>query len=205
LAPGPQDGQTVRSASGTEGAVFVEFLVAFLPVLTMFLCLVQLALLFAVRLAVEHAAVVSARAAAVVIGDDPKAYQGQVEAMNEVRPNTGARYNTIRRAALLTLAPFIADGTIRSVDVLFPSPNEPGGPTQSDPRWNPMARGNIDKVRVRIRVEAICKIALASRIACGGWRLGPFDWRNPFRLLRPGKTVQAEAIFPYQGARYTYQ
>jgi hypothetical protein len=199
VRPGQQTG-----TKGTEGAVFVEFLIAFLPVLTMFLCLVQLALLFSVKLLVEHAAVVGARTAAVVIGDDPKAYQGQVERGNEILPNTGARYKTIRRAVLLTLAPFIADGTLRSVEVLFPRSEEPGGATQTQPKWSPMDHGSIDKVRIRIRVEAICKIALANRIACQGWRIerdGPWSMA---RLLKPGQPIQAEAIFPYQGARYTY-
>ena len=47
-----------------RGAVYVEFLIAFLPVYTMFLCLIQLGLLFTVRLVVDHAAENAARAAA---------------------------------------------------------------------------------------------------------------------------------------------
>src|SRR5688500_719862 len=52
-----------------RGAVFVEFLIAFLPVQVFFLCLIQLAILYSVRLVTEHAAINGARAAAVVIGD----------------------------------------------------------------------------------------------------------------------------------------
>ena len=63
-----------RSLGATSGAVFVEFLIAFLPVYVFFLCLVQLAILFAVSLVTEHAATSAARAAAVVIGDDASRY-----------------------------------------------------------------------------------------------------------------------------------
>jgi len=192
---------------GTEGAVFVEFLIAFLPVLTLFLCLVQLALLFAVKLLVEHAAVNCARTAAVVIGDDPKAYSGQVEALHELKPaacngqSGGARFRMVCRAALLTLGAFIADGTIRDVVIEFPPSNTPGGKNQSTPKWSPMNGGTIDKVRVRVRARAACKIGLANRIACGG--LQSF---TPTALLQgPEHWVQAEAVYPYQGASYAYQ
>jgi len=47
--------------TNTRGAVYVEFLIAFLPVYVFFLCLIQLALIFSVRLVTEHAAVHGAR------------------------------------------------------------------------------------------------------------------------------------------------
>src|SRR4051812_13001323 len=108
----------------TRGAVFVEFLIAFLPVFTFFLCLLQLGLLFAVRLVVEHAATNGARAAAVIIGDDPHTYGD--EALNKVEKNK-RRWKAIRQAVVLSVAPFILDGTIDSVDVDFPPADQPEG------------------------------------------------------------------------------
>jgi hypothetical protein len=190
------------SKKGTEGAVFVEFLIAFLPVFTMFLCMVQLGLLFAVRLVVEHAAVNCARSAAVIIADEPGPYQGgSVEAVHSVLPSPkGARFKAIERVALLTLAPFIIDGTIRKIDIQFPKSESPGGAAQEKPHWNPIKEGTIEKMRVHLRAEAVCKIALANRIMCKKslWRTGIFSGK-------PGKEMNAEAIFPYQGASYKYK
>ena len=183
---------------GTEGAVFVEFLIVFLPVFTMFLCLLQLALLFAMRLVVGHAAVNTARAAAVVIGDDPATYGESGKMPRHSLPNASERTATIRRAALISMAPLIADGSINDVSVLFPPPDQPGGKGAATPRFAPIDLGNISKVRVRLEVEAVCKIAIANRIACGNGLIGGLLNLTPTRMVR------AEAVFPYQGARYEY-
>jgi hypothetical protein len=198
--------------SGTEGAVFVEFLIAFLPVLTMFLCLLQLAMLFSIRLAVGHAAVNTARAAAVVIGDEPETYGENGKTPRHDLPKardeyTGERYETIRRAAVMSLASFIADGSINSVDVLFPPADQPGGPDpKSGASFTAINFDSFSKLRVRLEVQAVCKIAIANRIAFGGLggilgRLG--GSRLPISLM-PTRKVSAEAIYPYQGARYEY-
>lgn len=60
----------------TGGAVYVEFLLAFIPLFFLFLGMVQMGLLYAADLAVRHSAVVAARAAMVVIDDDPDRYEG---------------------------------------------------------------------------------------------------------------------------------
>lgn len=54
--------------------MYVEFLIAFMPVFTTFLGIAQLADLYAARLVIEHAALRTARAGAVVFPDDPKHY-----------------------------------------------------------------------------------------------------------------------------------
>jgi len=185
-------------AADERGAVFVEFLIAFLPVFTFFLCLVQLSLLFTVKVVTEHAAVNAARAAAVVIGDDPKTYDG--EDINVLTPN-GKRFDAVRDAALITLSPLILNGTVDSLTVSFPPPGTPGGEPQSGTiNFAPMDHSNIGKVRVRVDVDAQCKIAIANRIACS-------SFSNLIRealRLHPVKRVRAEAVFPYQGARYEY-
>jgi hypothetical protein len=66
------DDEIVRDRSG---AVYVEFLGAFMPVLTFFLCIAQLADLYATKLVVQHAAHRTARAGIVVFPDDPAHYE----------------------------------------------------------------------------------------------------------------------------------
>lgn len=62
------------------GAVFVEHLIAYLPVLFFFLATWQLIELCAARLIVQRAASAAARAAIVILPDDPAFYQGGGEA-----------------------------------------------------------------------------------------------------------------------------
>ncbi len=57
-----------------RGAAYAEFLIAFPPVLLLFLAMMQLSLLYVGKLAVRHSATRAARAAVVVIPDDPQHY-----------------------------------------------------------------------------------------------------------------------------------
>jgi hypothetical protein len=196
---------TKAEAMGRDqrGAIFVEFLIAFLPVYTFFLCLIQLGLLFSVRIVTEHAALNAARAAAVVIGDEPRRYNG--EKINQLVVNGSARYAAVRNAALLTLAPLILNGFIHRVTVVFPPEGQPGGPGRGGSlAFAPMSDQRVSKIRVRVEVEAECRIGIANRIACPL----SFDFTHPTEALKlaiPMRTVRAEAIYPYQGARYDYQ
>ncbi len=189
-----------EARKGTEGAVFVEFLIAFLPVFTMFLCLLQLALLFAVRLVVDHAAMSTVRAAAVVIGDDPETYGEPGKMPRHNLPPNSDRYKAIRRAAILSLAPLIANGTINDIRIFFVPPDKPGGkPLASSASFSPIEMQKVSKIRVRLEVEAACKMPIANRIACGNWL-----WRFVPGPFNPSRTFLAEAVYPYQGARYEY-
>jgi hypothetical protein len=58
-----------------RGAVYVEFLLAFLPLFFIFLTLCQVALLVAGKLVVSHAAFTGARSAIVVLDDHPALYR----------------------------------------------------------------------------------------------------------------------------------
>lgn len=185
-----------------RGVVFVEFLIAFLPVYTFFLCLIQLGLLFSVRIVTEHAAFNAARAAAVVIGDDPRRYNG--EPINRLVVKGGARYDAVRNAALLTMAPLILNGFVHEVAVVFPSEESPDGPARGGTlSFTPMADTQVSKVRVRVEVEAECRIGIANRIACPL----SFDFTHPtdaVKIVIPMRRLKAEAVYPYQGARYDY-
>lgn len=63
----------------TGGAVYVEFLVAFIPFFILVLGMMQLALLYSAHLVVQHAAAAAARAAIVVFPDCPARYDGAPE------------------------------------------------------------------------------------------------------------------------------
>lgn len=65
-----------RLVDDNRGAAYVEFLLAFIPLFVMFLGMVQMALMYAGDLVVQHAATRAARAAAVVLDDDPAQYEG---------------------------------------------------------------------------------------------------------------------------------
>jgi len=65
-----------RPGAGTEGVAYVEFLIAFLPLFIMFMGMVQMCLMYAGDLVVQHAASRATRAAVVVLDDDPQYYDG---------------------------------------------------------------------------------------------------------------------------------
>lgn len=66
----------ITLARDARGVVYVEFLIAFTPIFVFFLALVQLSLIGVARIVVQHAAVRGARAAVVVLDDDPARYDG---------------------------------------------------------------------------------------------------------------------------------
>lgn len=72
-----------------RGAVFLEFLIAFVPLWTFALCIFQLALIGRANLIVKHSADAAARSAAVVLPDDPAEYGGQPQ-MHVGRNRIGA-------------------------------------------------------------------------------------------------------------------
>jgi hypothetical protein len=185
-----------------RGAVFVEFLIAFLPVQVFFLCLIQLAILYSVRLVTEHAAINGARAAAVVIGDVRTRYGGEEQ---HVLREDGERRRTVRKAVLLSLAPLVFTGVVQSVQVLYPPADRPGGAGERGVlRFQPMGTRSVQKIRVRVEVEAACRIGFASHIVCSSLFAFTPVGRSARSLFLPTRRVRAEAIYPYQGARYEY-
>ena len=112
-----------------HGAIYVEFLIAFFPMFLFFLCLVQLTLLYAADLVVDHAATRAVRTAIVVLDDERNFYGGSAlgvltDGSEDERnidslfallgmqdgpdrrhgPSAGARMQTIRNAAYVPLA-----------------------------------------------------------------------------------------------------
>ena len=165
----------MRKLFGDErGAVYVEFLAAFLPLFIFFESLVQFAGLVTAKLVVQHAAVSAARAAIVVLPDDPDEYDNE-----PVGSISGKRLDAIENAAAITLR------TLHSfVDfkVTFP--------TSSDGKQTRTKVGRDDLVRVKVEATYHCSVPLANRLVC-----------NPTTSLR---TLTATAALPNQGADYEY-
>jgi hypothetical protein len=159
----------------TRGAVYVEFLVAFLPVLTCFECLLQLAGLQAARLVTQHAATCAARAAAVVLHDDP-AHYGGVAAGSA----TGARRRDVERAAALVL---------RAVDnVEFARVSFPAGSGAIAER---SSFGPDEVIRIQVSARYHCSLPLARSVVCG--------------FASSDAALLGEASLPGHGARYEYE
>jgi hypothetical protein len=98
--------------------VYVEFLLAFLPLFVVFLALCQIALLVASKLVVRHAALIGARAAIVVLDDDPKYYDGAERGMlsdgaskPEQEPSDGSLTGSLRSLAASFAPPAEASPT----------------------------------------------------------------------------------------------
>lgn len=138
-----------------HGAVYVEMLITFVPVLLFFGALLQLMLLAVGGLLVEHSAVVAARAAVVVLPDDPGLYGGA-----PLGSPTGKRFEDIRRAARIPLLAFEADP---APEVTFVAAGG-GAATRF---------GENELVRVRVAYDFPCLLPLGGALVCaaGGGRV----------------------------------
>ena len=77
------------AATETQGAVYVEFLLSFIPLFTFFLGMIQVAMLYSAQLVVQQAAITATRAAAVVLDDNPERYDDQTRLSVEDRGGSG--------------------------------------------------------------------------------------------------------------------
>ena len=87
-----------RLRSDTRGAIFVEHLIAYLPVIFFFMATWQLLELCAAHLILKRAASAAARAAVVVMSDDPAYYGGSAKDSFD-----GKRQEDVKLAAALIL------------------------------------------------------------------------------------------------------
>jgi len=131
-------------ARGTEGAVYVEFLAVFFPLFSFFLGLVQLMFVHTASIVTSHAAISAARAAAVVVSDNP-AYYG-----SNPGSATGARLVDITRAAKIPLSALGTDSS--AVDLKLDSGSY----------------GRNQLITVTLEYEYKCRVPLGNLIACGG-------------------------------------
>jgi Flp pilus assembly protein TadG len=188
-----------RLGKSTLGAVYVEFIIAFLPFLITFLCLWQVAILYWTKLMVDHAAFSAARAAAVIVGEDPKNVSDSSDSVNKL---TSTRQGLVENAAYVALAPLVINGTIDNITVEYPDPTKPGGAdSMGNKTYSPMSGNSVGNIRVRVIAKMQCRIAFANLIMCAGFMN---KLQNSIGL-DPTVDVAGESIFPYQGAAYTYQ
>ncbi len=157
-----------------RGAIYVEFLIVFMPMFVMFMSLVQFAFVQTANLVTKHAAVQAARAAIVVLPDDP-AFYGNV-AVNKVAGDRKAVIEAAARGRLLAVS-MVPDFTIK-----FPS--TPGG----DDDKSQFQQDDI--VRVKLTFNYPCKIPIGNRFVCS--------------MLGQKKALKAEAALPLQGAGWEY-
>ena len=163
-----------RDDRSTRGAVYVEFLAAFLPLFIFFECLVQLGGMFTAKLVVQHAASTAARAAVVVLHDNPKYYKDL-----KVGEAKGKRREDIEKAATITLR---AVKSIVKMKLTFPTT---AGGTDDKATF-----GRNDLVRVKVEATYRCRVPFASRLVCDFWK--------------QRRTLTGEAALPNQGADYPY-
>lgn len=154
-----------RLRHDSSGAVLAEFVIALVPLLTMFFSFVQLSRLSAARLMVKHAAIVGARAAAVVSngkGNNPGA-------------KSGSNAGEVETAVKAALGPFwTRKGGVTKVDV---DVNDTS--SKDDPyNW----------VEVKVTATYACNVPMG-QIACGGKTKKLVE---KFRMPHQGAHYEAE-------------
>jgi hypothetical protein len=88
---------TARQRRSRRGAVYVEVIVAIIPVMMFFFGLLQLAMIFSAHLVVRHAAERAARSAVVVLDDDPELYAKEERGLVTYHdPNGGSGSSTLK-------------------------------------------------------------------------------------------------------------
>lgn len=143
-AAAPRKGGALRSLHrDRRGAAMAEFLVAFMPLMITFFSFVQLTQVATAKLVVKHAAVVGARAAAV---------------MSNGKSNTpgmsgGSNQGQIQEGVRAALGPWASAMSSVNVEVA----DESGCTTET----------LFELVHVTVRAKFRCTVPLGNRIVCG--------------------------------------
>ena len=134
-----------RSSLKTDcgGAVYVEFLIAFLPIFFFFSGLVQLGMVQQASLVTSHAAVMAARGAAVVMADDPAYYLG-----SSVNTSAGTRQGEVEHGVTIILQ---AIDATPQFTLTLPTSVDIEGP-----------------VNVTLQYSYPCLVPIGSLLVCGG-------------------------------------
>jgi hypothetical protein len=171
----------VAHLRGTKGAVYVEFLIAFLPLFCFFLALVQFMVLVMANIMTKHATELTARAAIVVIHDDPQYYGGA--AVGQV---TGKRKEDIQTAAE------------------YLTKKRWGGEVKVNMK---SSYTRDEMVEVKLEYDFPCQIPFGRWVACSGQAGSSSDWTGPHSAWAEGKDIRkltGTAALPNQGAEYIY-
>lgn len=173
-----------------RGASYVEFLIAFLPMLFLFMCIWQFGRILTTRIQCDHAAAAAARAAAVIIAEPEE--NGKV--LHQVSDDTKSQ---ISIAAFASLAPAIAADWISSISLKLPKSL---GSKSNDEQLDFTPTGSVFEVaptrmvHVRLTTQFRCKLPPADYVMCK--HSDDAGWTFP---------IITEASFPYQGARYDFK
>ena len=100
--------------SAERGTVMIEFVIVFLPLFLLMLCILQLALLYATSLGVRHAATIGARSAIVVLPDDQARYDG--EPLNTLGTQQSCRQGALSKLLGSLNKLGLSDGALASGD-----------------------------------------------------------------------------------------
>lgn len=191
-------------APGSAGNVYVEALLVIPIILLLITGIAQLTLLWTAQLGVMHAANAAARAAIVVLDDDPRLYGG--EARNAA-PDGSARHAEITRAAMIALVGAGTELLAPDPDITFeralvrrdlslPLPElltPPAELAQAVKVSFPNHAGTFglrEIVTVRVEHTFSCLVPIARYVVCGVGSQLP---------------LAADAGLPNQGAPYIYQ
>lgn len=151
----------------------VEFVIVFVPVLTLGLCMLELSRLAIARLMVERAAGMAVRACAVI--KDQPASCDETGLSGDASAGSGAD-ELIRRAAALGLRPWLDSNIL--LDAVECKTQKPSGE---------------DTLQLRARFR--CSVPIARDILCGGAPSpGPAG---------ASRAVDATARYAHQGAQYS--
>jgi Flp pilus assembly protein TadG len=172
-----------------RGAVTVEFLIAMMPMLMFFLWLMQYAFIVSGKLITKHAAVITARAASVILDDDPANYgqtpRGQYD---------GKRKEHIQAAARIVLSS-LGGLVLKDVSIM-----QGDKPAANGAIFTRDGNGNDIPLRVRVKVRMVCRVAGNTSNIFAGTFGGP--------CFNPGahgyRDFEEFATFPTQAASYDY-
>ena len=127
----------------TRGAVYVEFLGVFLPLFIFFLCIIQLIFVQTANLITDHAAMTAARAACVVLPDDPNLGGAPVGSFS------GPKRADITKAAAIPLSALGPEGDGVTVDL------------------NQGSYGRDDIIQVTVKYDYKCRVPGGALLVCG--------------------------------------
>jgi Flp pilus assembly protein TadG len=131
-----------------KGAVMVEFIIAFMPIITIFLVLVEVSRYSMAKMAMEHAAGVSARACSVI-------QTPQNQGIDKV---DGDPATDVQKAGQTALNVWTGNNKIGSKNAVLLSNvkvtcDPPAGPTGTD--------------EAKVEADYHCRVPLAGRLVCG--------------------------------------
>lgn len=152
--------KSLRSLRGDErGAVLAEFVIAIVPIMTMFFTFVQLGSMATARLVLKHGAVVATRAAAVITNGHQN-NPGQEKGVNEEQ---------ITQAAEAAMLPWVDKGLLSDVEAKVVSDES----SEDDPYgW----------VTVKVTATYHCNVPMG-KVVCGG---SDVDWEQQYRMPHQG-------------------